>query len=85
MLEFMRHGVPVIATNQGGPREIITDGVDGILVPPGDATAIADAVGRLAADKDLASRMAGAAKAKVEADFKYEQFYNKILRLYDCH
>ncbi|MEZ3578088.1 MAG: glycosyltransferase family 4 protein [Muribaculaceae bacterium] len=85
VLEFMRHGVPVIATNQGGPREIITDGVDGILVPPGDATAIADAVGRLAADKDLASRMAGAAKAKVEADFKYEQFYNKILRLYDCH
>lgn len=84
VLEFMRHGVPVIATNHGGPREIITDGVDGILVSPGDATAIADAVGRLAADKDLASRMAGAAKAKVEANFKYKQFYNKILRLYDC-
>lgn len=85
VLEFMRHGAPVITTNRGGQTEVITDGVNGILIPPGDAGAIADAVGRLAADRDLTARMGEAAKTKVKADCNYEQFYNKILRLYDCH
>lgn len=84
VLEFMRHGTPVITTNRGGQTEVITDGVNGILTPPGDAGAIADAVGRLAADRVLTARMGEAARAKAEADFNYEQFYNKILRLYDC-
>lgn len=85
VLEFMRHGIPVISTNRGGQTEVISHGVNGLLVAPGDAEAIADAVGRLAADKDLTARMGEAAKARVEADFNYEQFYKKILRLYDCH
>lgn len=62
LVEAMRCGVPVISTDCPlGPAEIVTDGVDGRLVPVGDAPALADAILELIADDDLRHRMAGAA------------------------
>jgi glycosyltransferase involved in cell wall biosynthesis len=51
--EAMGLGLPVVASAAGGPLEIITDGHDGILVPPGDVAALAAVLRRLAADPDL--------------------------------
>lgn len=51
ILEARAHGVPVVATRMGGMPEMIDDGLDGILVPPGDAAAITDVIRRLGADR----------------------------------
>lgn len=61
VLEAMTLGTPVVATMGGGPSEIITDGVDGLLVPPADPQALADAVGSLLAAPGRARDMAGVA------------------------
>ncbi len=81
--EFMQQGVAVIATDNGGPREIITDGIDGILIPPGNAVAISDAVARLAEDETLRRKIGNAARHTIAERFGYDDFYKKVLRLYD--
>src|SRR3989440_587787 len=61
LLEAMNHRVPVIASAIGGITDIVEDGVSGLLVPPGDATALAAALGRLARAPDLAAGLGEAA------------------------
>ncbi|HEX8362154.1 MAG TPA: glycosyltransferase family 4 protein [Longimicrobium sp.] len=51
--EAMAAGRAVIAADAGGPREVVTHGVDGLRVPPGDVEALADAIAWLSADADL--------------------------------
>lgn len=65
-MEAMAMGLPTIGTAAGGVGEIITDGVDGLLTPPGDAGALAGAIGRLAADPGLCARLGAAARETVE-------------------
>jgi glycosyltransferase involved in cell wall biosynthesis len=72
VVEGMLAERPVIATDAGGVSEIIESGVHGILVPPGDAGALADALGALAADPALRSRLAAAGRAHALADFSLE-------------
>lgn len=60
VVEAMAAGVPVVAAAAGGPAEVVTDGVDGLLVPPGDPDALAAAIGRLLEDPDLRESLAGA-------------------------
>jgi glycosyltransferase involved in cell wall biosynthesis len=76
--EALVRGRPVIGTRAGGTQEIVADGVDGILVHPGDVDGLADAVVRLACDPALVHSMSERAIARtrgrfttsaVEADF----------------
>lgn len=70
-LEAMNFGKPVIAVNQGGPRESVVDGVTGYLVSP-EPGAFADAMARLAGDTELARRLGEAAAARVQMyDWSY--------------
>jgi glycosyltransferase involved in cell wall biosynthesis len=66
VVEAMACGVPVVASAAGGPAEIITHAIDGLLVAPGDAGALADAIAELFEDGDLRTRLteAGAVKAQ---------------------
>ena len=63
----MAAGLPVVAVDAGGPAEIITTDVDGLLVALGDVDAMAGALRRLADDPDLRTRLGAAARRRVEA------------------
>ncbi|WP_167474701.1 glycosyltransferase family 4 protein [Nocardia arthritidis] len=66
VVEGMRAGCAVIATRPGGPAEIITDGVDGLLVEPGDPVRLAAALDALVADPERRARIAAAGRARAE-------------------
>jgi glycosyltransferase involved in cell wall biosynthesis len=66
VIEAMALGRPVIASAGGGPSEVIRDGVDGLLVPPGDPVALADAIVRLLDDPDGARRIGERAARRAE-------------------
>lgn len=67
VLESMSHGCPVVSYDvKYGPREQITDGVDGFLVPPGDIAALADRLITLLESPDLARKMSRAAAEKAQ-------------------
>ncbi len=63
----LANGRPVIASALGGFADAIQDGVQGLLVPPGDAEALATAMGRMVADRAFASRCASQARVLAEA------------------
>ena len=78
IVEAMAFGRPVVATHVGGIPEIITDGVDGVLVPPGDSDALADALGRLVDDPALRARMGKAARECVRTRFDVAMLTRRI-------
>ncbi len=72
-LEAMERGRPVIASAVGGLPEIVDDGRTGILVPPGDAGALAEAIVELAADRARAAEVGGAGRTRALAEFSQER------------
>ena len=66
VIEAMALGLPLVSTNVGGMPFLIEDGVDGILVPPGDTKAMAGAIKDLLADPEKARKMAARARKKAE-------------------
>lgn len=73
-LEALSHGCPVIGYDvRYGLREQVSDGVDGLLVPPGDTSALADRIVRLIRDPELVARMSAAAFVKA-AQHDHEAF-----------
>ena len=75
-------GIPLIASAVGGLREILTDGVDAFLVPPGDDQALAAAIERLAADGALRERLRANARRTVAARFGAATMVDQYLDLY---
>lgn len=69
LVEAMACGVPVVATRVSGVPELITDGVDGLLVPPHDPEALAAALRRILGDAALATRLGAAARCTVAERF----------------
>jgi glycosyltransferase involved in cell wall biosynthesis len=67
VVEALAVGTPVVSTAAGGVPEVVEDGVNGLLVPVGDAPALAGAIRRLVADQALAHTLAAAAAQSVEA------------------
>jgi glycosyltransferase involved in cell wall biosynthesis len=82
VIEAMAYGVPPIVTDCGGSPELVVDGVSGLVVPIGDANAIAAAIGRLHEDDKLRRSMGTAAKARIARDFRIEDTIAQTLALY---
>jgi glycosyltransferase involved in cell wall biosynthesis len=68
-MEAMSCGVPTIGTAAGGVRELIEDGRDGLLVPPRDPEALAQAIARVADNPDLAQALSRGGRARVETAY----------------
>jgi colanic acid/amylovoran biosynthesis glycosyltransferase len=69
LMEAMSCGLPVVASAISGIPELVEHRVCGLLVPPGDARALADALRTLDADRDLRERLGRAARLRVLAEF----------------
>lgn len=83
-VEYMKAGKPVVASDNGAQAEYIRDGQNGLLVPAGDAEALAAAFDRLAGDAALCKRLGEAAKQTFLDNFVYEKFYGRMMEVYRC-
>jgi glycosyltransferase involved in cell wall biosynthesis len=79
LVEAMLAGVPVVASDAGGVPEIVRDGVDGLLFPPGDYQALAERVIALARDQELTLRLTAAAKQRAAESFSMAGQIGKIV------
>jgi glycosyltransferase involved in cell wall biosynthesis len=66
LLEAFSYARPVVATPVTGVTDLVTDGANGLLVPPGDAHALRDALARLFHERGLADRLGSLARATAE-------------------
>jgi glycosyltransferase involved in cell wall biosynthesis len=83
LLEAMAAGKPVVATAVGGTPEVVTDGENGLLIPPRDAPALTGALERLLADPALASRLGAKARAHVREHFSLDRLGREINAIYE--
>ena len=79
-MEAMAAGRPIVATDVGGTAELL-DG-RGILVPPGDPLALADAIERLLTDPAFASRLGGRARHWSRAHLRTDSMVDEHVRIY---
>lgn len=85
LMEALALGLPVAATAVGGIPEAVTDGVEGLLVPPSEPGALADAIATITGDGELRARMAAAAAIAGErfdirgAATRIEQIYRELV------
>lgn len=80
-LEAMACGVPVVATQEGGFPEMITPGENGELVPARDPGALANALIRMLCDEGLRSRLAAAARRRIERDYTADAHYARYMAI----
>lgn len=83
LLEAAACGRPIVTVDGPGLREVVQDGTTGILIPPRDAIALADALQRLAEDESLRQRLGQAARALAESEFGEATVIRHTLALYD--
>lgn len=76
--EAMARGLPVIASNVGGPAEILTHGINGLLVKAGDERALATAIRQLLEHPDTCKRFGQAARSTVQERFTIEENARRV-------
>lgn len=82
ILDAFDAGLPVVASDIPGIRDVVRHDETGLLVPPADADALADALTRLASDPDACRRL-GAAGREAAADYTPERMADRYLALYE--
>lgn len=83
LLEAMAMEVPVVVTSVGGIPQVICDHENGVLVEPGDAKILADAVREMLVHRDLALKMARKARETVEQDYSFNRRMDRMVQLYE--
>jgi glycosyltransferase involved in cell wall biosynthesis/Ser/Thr protein kinase RdoA (MazF antagonist) len=87
LVEAMASGLPVVATDVSGTRDVMIDGATGWLVPPGDADALARAITEMLADPERAATMGRAGRRRVASRFTAAQQAERLATLFraDAH
>jgi glycosyltransferase involved in cell wall biosynthesis len=83
LLDAMAMGLAIVGTRAGGIPEAVVDGTTGLLVPPGNGEALADAIVRLLGDAAARRRMGNAGRARVAAQFGVERLVEGTLAVYE--
>jgi phosphatidylinositol alpha-mannosyltransferase len=82
LVEAMAAGVPVVASDIAGYREVVRDGIDGLLVPPGDPNALAAAIRRVLSEPELAATLRAAGRSRAQA-FSWGAVAPRLEAIYD--
>jgi glycosyltransferase involved in cell wall biosynthesis len=82
LVEAAACGLPLITTDVPGCREVVSDGVDGLLVPMGDSEALAQAIRRLQDNPEFAYQLGDAARLKARAQFDERIVIQRTLEVY---
>lgn len=82
VLEGGSQGRAVLATDNGGQREFVTPGKEGMLVPPGDVGSLAEALEEMAANPHLVEEMGARGRESYLREHTYRRFYDKIRAVY---
>jgi glycosyltransferase involved in cell wall biosynthesis len=81
LLEAMQAALPIVASKTGGIPDVIEDGVNGLLVPPGEPEALASVIDRVLADRALAYRLSEGAQKRGK-DYDWEVLAGRVLQVY---
>lgn len=82
LIEAASCGRPIVTTDMPGCREIVQDGENGILVPPDDARAVANAIGRLLKSEDLRTKMGRQGRSLVQKEFSVKRVVEQTMEVY---
>jgi glycosyltransferase involved in cell wall biosynthesis len=82
LIEALAASTPVVSTDVGGVRDVVRDGETGLLVPPGDVGAFADALTRFAEDASLRERLAGAGREDAFRHYSVDRLLDDVDGLY---
>lgn len=83
LMEAMARGIPVVATHVGGIGELVENGVNGLLVPAGDARELADSLHRILSDPEFARTIGARGVQKVRDEFDLERSADRLLELFE--
>jgi glycosyltransferase involved in cell wall biosynthesis len=83
LLEAMSSGIPVVATNVGGNSEVISSGVNGLLIPPKSPENMAKAISRLLDDRALRERIGRAARRTIEEHYTWDKIAENVMKCYE--
>lgn len=83
ILEAMASGLPIVASDTGGNRELVANGVNGKLVRPGDARALAAAISRYIVDPELRHRHGAESRRRACTQFSLDVMIDRYRSLYD--
>jgi glycosyltransferase involved in cell wall biosynthesis len=83
LLESLAHGVPVIATENTGAMDIISDNKEGFVVPIREPDAIAERIVHLYKNRDILEKMSKNALLKAKTQFTWEKYGDRIVGIYE--
>jgi len=82
VLEAMRAGIPIVASKVGGIPEAIRDGIDGLLVAPGDSEELSNRLIQLVNDGELRARLGASAHQRWASEFSFEHMKRRTIASY---